>query len=55
MLSLIHIFYELVGEKVAQWGEEHVGQSGYSYIGAVVGATYPETVSYTHLDRLGPD
>ena len=34
--------YELVGDKVAQWGEEHVGQSGYSYIGAVVGATYPE-------------
>ena len=34
--------YKLVGEKVAQWGEEHVGQSGYSYIGAVVGATYPE-------------
>lgn len=34
--------YELVGEKVAEWGEEHVGASGYSYIGAVVGATYPE-------------
>ena len=34
--------YELVGERVAEWGEEHVGQSGYSYIGAVVGATYPE-------------
>ena len=34
--------YELVGEKVAQWGEEHMGESGYSYIGAVVGATYPE-------------
>lgn len=33
--------YELVGEKVAQWGAEHVGES-YSYIGAVVGATYPE-------------
>ncbi len=33
--------YELVGEKVAQWGEEHMG-SRYSYIGAVVGATYPE-------------
>lgn len=33
--------YELVGEKVAQWGEEHMG-NGYSYIGAVVGATYPE-------------
>lgn len=34
--------YELVGEKVAQWGEEHMGDTGYSYIGAVVGATYPE-------------
>lgn len=33
--------YELVGEKVAQWGEEHMGEN-YSYIGAVVGATYPE-------------
>lgn len=28
--------YELVGEKVAQWGEEHMGET-YSYIGAVVG------------------
>lgn len=33
--------YEYVGEKVAQWGEEHMGDD-YSYIGAVVGATYPE-------------
>ena len=33
--------YELVGEKVAQWGEECMGDK-YSYIGAVVGATYPE-------------
>ncbi|MBD8972783.1 MAG: orotidine-5'-phosphate decarboxylase, partial [Clostridiales bacterium] len=32
--------YEMVGEKVAQWGEDHMGD-GYSYIGAVVGATYP--------------
>lgn len=34
--------YEMVGEKVAQWGEDHMGDS-YSYIGAVVGATYPGT------------
>ena len=34
--------YELVGEKVAQWGEEHMGESGYSYVGTVVGATYPK-------------
>ena len=33
--------YELVGEKVAQWGEECMGDS-YSDVGAVVGATYPE-------------
>ncbi|MDD3796867.1 MAG: orotidine-5'-phosphate decarboxylase, partial [Lachnospiraceae bacterium] len=33
--------YELVGEQVARWGEECMGEK-YSYIGAVVGATYPE-------------
>lgn len=33
--------YELVGEKVAEWGQECMGDT-YSYIGAVVGATYPE-------------
>ena len=33
--------YELVGEQVAKWGEECMGND-YSYIGAVVGATYPE-------------
>ncbi|MCM1552623.1 MAG: orotidine-5'-phosphate decarboxylase [Butyrivibrio sp.] len=35
--------YQLVGEKVAQWGAECMPESGdYSYVGAVVGATYPE-------------
>ncbi len=33
--------YEIVGEKVAAWGEECMGEE-YSYVGAVVGATYPE-------------
>lgn len=33
--------YEHVGEKVAEWGGECMGDS-YSYVGAVVGATYPE-------------
>lgn len=33
--------YEIVGEQVARWGEDHMGDS-YSYVGAVVGATYPE-------------
>ena len=30
-----------MSEKVAQWGEEVMGDN-YSYVGAVVGATYPE-------------
>ena len=34
--------YEVVAEKIAEWGSDHVGSCGYSYIGAVVGATYPE-------------
>lgn len=35
--------YEWMGEKVAQWGAECMPESGnYSYVGAVVGATYPE-------------
>ncbi len=34
--------YEWVGEKVAEWGEEAMSEGGYSYVGAVVGATYPE-------------
>lgn len=33
--------YEIVGEKTAEWGAECMGDS-YSYVGAVVGATYPE-------------
>ncbi len=34
--------YELVGEKVDEWGKSLIGESGYSSVGAVVGATYPE-------------
>ena len=33
--------YEHVAEKVAAWGKELMGDA-YSYVGAVVGATYPE-------------
>ena len=34
--------YELVGERVSEWGAELIGKEGYSSIGSVVGATYPE-------------
>lgn len=33
--------YEHVAEKVVEWGKDAMGDS-YSYVGAVVGATYPE-------------
>jgi len=33
-----------VAEKVVAWGRELVGDSGYSSVGAVVGATHPETI-----------
>lgn len=34
--------YELMGERVAQWGEALTGKHGYSSVGAVVGATWSE-------------
>ena len=34
--------YEVVGEYVDKWGAEVIGNCGYSQVGAVVGATYPE-------------
>ena len=33
--------YEIVGEQVEGWAREYMGET-YSYVGAVVGATYPE-------------
>jgi orotidine-5'-phosphate decarboxylase len=33
--------YEIIAEYVEEWGESLRGQSGYSSVGAVVGATYP--------------
>lgn len=34
--------YELAARFVDSWGADDVGESGYSCVGAVVGATYPE-------------
>lgn len=34
--------YEVVGEKVNEWAQGLMGTCGYSEVGAVVGATYPE-------------
>lgn len=34
--------YEIMGQYIDSWGMDDVGESGYSCIGAVVGATYPD-------------
>ncbi|MBT3864665.1 orotidine-5'-phosphate decarboxylase [Candidatus Peregrinibacteria bacterium] len=34
--------YEMMGFYVDSWGADEIGESGYSCVGAVVGATYPE-------------
>ncbi len=34
--------YELVGKMVDEWGNDCIGESGFSEVGAVVGATYPD-------------
>jgi len=38
---------------VRAWGEDLVGESGYNAVGAVVGATYPETLA--RLRKLMPE
>lgn len=44
--------YEAMAEKVAEWGMGLVGESGYSSVGAVVGATWPLQAS--RLRKLMP-
>jgi orotidine-5'-phosphate decarboxylase len=34
--------YEIMGHYLDSWGADEVGESGYSLVGAVVGATYPQ-------------
>ena len=34
--------YEEVAAKISEWGEDMVGEEGFSSVGAVVGATWPE-------------
>lgn len=44
--------YERVGKLVSKWGEQVMGNRGYSHICAVVGATYPE--QSTRLRKIMP-
>lgn len=37
--------YALMGDMCEKWGSEQIGKYGYSSVGAVVGATYPQQLS----------
>ena len=37
--------YNALGEMCEKWGEDSIGKYGYSAVGAVVGATYPEQLA----------
>ena len=39
------LVWERIAELVAGWGEPHIGESGLSAVGAVVGATQPDAVA----------
>lgn len=45
--------YEKVAKKVHEWGRELVGNLGYSSVGAVVGATWPEQAK--KIRKIMPD
>jgi orotidine-5'-phosphate decarboxylase len=44
--------YQMVGESVAAWSEENLGECGFGDVGAVVGATHPDELP--QLRRLLP-
>lgn len=41
-LSSGETIYEAMGSMCEKWGKDNIGKYGYSKVGAVVGATYPE-------------
>ncbi len=45
LVSGAKTLYRHVADRVAQWAEPHRGACGYSLVGAVVGATYPEQLA----------
>ena len=45
--------YEIMGRFVDSWGAEDIGENGYSFVGAVVGATFPDQAK--KLRKLMPN
>ncbi|MFW5999518.1 MAG: orotidine-5'-phosphate decarboxylase [Halanaerobiaceae bacterium] len=44
------LLYRQVGELVSDWGDDYLGEGGYSNLGAVVGATYPGELALLRKD-----
>lgn len=44
------LFHEHLARKVSLWGNEHTGETKFSSVGAVVGATYPEEMRLLRQD-----
>lgn len=44
--------YEIMAQYLESWGADEIGESGYSFVGAVVGATFPDQAS--KLRKLMP-
>jgi orotidine-5'-phosphate decarboxylase len=44
--------YEIMGHYIESWGADDIGKNGFSPIGAVVGATYPDQSK--HLRKIMP-
>ncbi len=45
--------YRHVADRLRQWAAPHVGESGYSLVGAVVGATYPGQLAELRAELPG--
>ncbi|MHB1556936.1 MAG: orotidine-5'-phosphate decarboxylase [Isosphaeraceae bacterium] len=45
--------YRHVADRLRQWASPHVGKSGYSHVGAVVGATYPGQLAELRSELSG--
>lgn len=48
-----HTVYEIMAQYLDSWGADETGKSGYSFMGAVVGATFPRQAA--HLRKLMPN
>lgn len=46
------MLYEEAAKKITEWGQDYIGESGYSAVGAVVGLTYPE--EFEKLQKANP-